>query len=337
MLTETDALETAGVGPVVDLPIGERAALAAQSLLGEEGVEASWIKPLVRAIKRRRLALPVLAPTTAQIVRLIETPDVELDDLSRAVMSDPGLSVRIMGVANSSYFRGLSEVPNVHEALMRMGLREARTIIIVVALKSTVLSGATAGPYAVKLWKHSLLTASAAQEVCAKLPPWEHVGMLAGLVHDLGKLVLLAFAEEDPAWQEPAKPPPVEVLERVMERTHASLGAMMLSSWGFAPNFCEAVLAHEAPYEAGMPPEAAGSAEPSSSCESSRKDAHQLALALHLANSIAHQIEEGWPSTAEDVPEDLLEEGESLGLSLERLVEIAEDTSASFEYLSRVG
>ena len=160
--------------------------------------------------------------------------------------------------------------------------------------------------------------------------------MLAGLVHDLGKLVLLAFAEEEPAWQEPATPPG-EVLELVMERTHASLGAMMLSSWGFAPSFCEAVLAHEAPNQASSLAEEDPSGEPSDSGEPSGKDAYHLALALHLANSIAHQIEEGWPATLQDVPEDLVEEAESLGFSPERLVEIAEDTSASFEYLSRVG
>ncbi len=337
MLNAIDAMEPAGIGPVVNEPIGERAVLAAQSLLAYEQVEPSWIKPLVRAIKRKRLSLPILAPTTAQIVRLIETPDVEIDDLSRAVMGDPGLATRVMGVANSSYFRGVSKVPNVQEALMRMGLREARTIIIVVALKSTVLSGATAGPYAMKLWKHSLLTASAAREVCAKLAPWEHVGMLAGLVHDLGKLVLLSFAEEEPTWQEPATPPSAEVLRLVMERTHAPLGAMMLSSWGFAPDFCEAVLAHEAPNETSALAVANPSGESKASGEPSGKDAHHLALALHLANSIAHQIEEGWPATLEDFPEDLIEKGELLGFSPERLVEIAEDTSASFGYLSRVG
>lgn len=48
-------------------------------------------------------------------------------------------------------------------------------------------------------------------------------------------------------------------------------------------------------------------------------------------------VEDGWPATLPSLPEDLLEEAHSLGFSLERLIEIAEDASASFEYLSRVG
>ncbi|MFK7896751.1 MAG: HDOD domain-containing protein [Myxococcota bacterium] len=315
-----EAFETAGVGPVSNLSIDERAVEAAQALLSRPEIEPAWIKPLVRAIKRKRLKLPTLSPTTAQIVRLIENTDVEIDELSRAVMRDPGLATRVMGVANSSYFRGVSEVPNVKEALMRMGLREARTIVIVVALKSTVLSGPSNGPAALKLWKHALLTASAAQEVCAKLSPWEHVGMLAGLVHDLGKLVIMAFAQDEPGWQGPASPPPAEVIDSIMRDVHAPLGAMMLASWGFAPCFCEAVLAHEAPNMLRY-----------------RPDAGRLAASLHLSNAIAHQVEAGWPTTLEEIPEALVEEAESLGFSVERLVEIAEDTSASFEYLSRVG
>ena len=85
---------------------------------------------------------------------------------------------------------------------MRMGVREARTIVVVVALRSTVLRSPGLGDQARQLWKHSLLAASATQEITAELPPWETSGFLAGLLHDLGNLVVLAFVSELPAWQE---------------------------------------------------------------------------------------------------------------------------------------
>ena len=79
--------------------------------------------PLVRAIRRKRLRLPALSATTHRVVRLIEAADVDLDELASAVSGDPVLATRIMGVANSTYFRGATEVPKrsfspVFDALM---------------------------------------------------------------------------------------------------------------------------------------------------------------------------------------------------------------------------
>ena len=76
---------------------------------------------------------------------------------------------------------------------MRMGVREARTLVVVVALRSTLLGSPGLGEAAQKMWRHSLLTASATQEIASEIPPWETAGFLAGLLHELGNLVVLAF------------------------------------------------------------------------------------------------------------------------------------------------
>ena len=161
----------------------------------------------MRAILRKRLRLLALSPTTNRVIQLIESPDGDVDSLAPAVSGDPVLATRIMGVANSSYFRGATEVPNVREALMRMGIREARTLVVVVALRSTLLRSPGLGELAQKLWRHSLLSASGTQEIMQEIPPWQNSGFLAGLLHDLGQLVVLAFVAELPAWQDDGASP----------------------------------------------------------------------------------------------------------------------------------
>ena len=84
------------------------------------------------------------------MLRLIDSPDVKLGELAEAVSGDPMLSTRIMGVANSSYFRGASEVLSVRDALVRMGVREARTLVGVVALRSTLLRSPGLGQLAMR-------------------------------------------------------------------------------------------------------------------------------------------------------------------------------------------
>ena len=317
---------TVGVEEIGDEGLGSRtnerfvraAIEGARDLAERDEDQVRWTAPLVRAIKRKRLRLPSLSPTVHRVVKLIESQEVDLDELADAVSGDPVLATRIMGVANSSYFRGATEVPNVRDALMRMGVREARTIVIVVALRATVMRSPGLGDLASALWKHSLLAASATQEIAAELPPWETAGFLAGLVHDLGKLVVLAFAAELPAWQDDGAEPGPEVIELMMEATHAELGAMVLASWGFPEAFCEAVLLHH---------------------DASRAtgDAASLARAVEVGNRIATQIEKGWPDDVSNLDDTLLEPAARLGIDADRLADIAMEAETNFETLSKLG
>ena len=317
MTAGMDTIDNEGLGSLSNEKFAEAAMGDAQALAERDPSQARWTMPLVRAIKRKRLRLPSLSPTVDRVVKLIESAEVDLDELADAVNGDPVLATRIMGVANSSYFRGATEVPNVREALMRMGVREARTIVVVVALRSTVLRSPGLGDQATHLWKHSLLAASATQEIAAELPPWESSGFLAGLLHDLGKLAVLAFVSELPAWQDDGAEPSQSTVEAICEATHASLGAMVLASWGFPETFCDGIMAHH------------DSSEATGECAS-------LATAVEIGHLVAIQIDEGWPDDPADLDKALVATAERLGVDCSRLVELASEAEASFEALSKL-
>lgn len=276
-----------------------------------------WIKPLLRAVKRRRLRLPTLSPTVHKIIQIIESPEVDLDELAEAVSGDPALASRIMGVANSSFFRGAAAVPNVREALMRMGVREARTIVVVVALRSTVLRATGLADSAARLWRHSLLSAAATQEICSELPAWESAGFLAGLVHDIGNLAILGFASELPAWQDDGAEPTEAEIETISNASHEPLGALILDSWGFPVAFREAVMHHHHPEVV----------------EGAHAD---LARAIELGHRIARGLDAGWPQDPGDIDPELCNAAEGFGLSRERLADIAMEAEASFEALDKL-
>lgn len=317
MAFEIDQIGDEGLGSIPNGRFAEMAIESARALADGDAAKARWTVPLIRAIRRRRLRLPSISPTIHRVVKLIESSEVDLDELAAAVNGDPVLATRLMGVANSSYFRGATEVPNVRDALMRMGVREARTIVVVVALRTTVMRSPGLGDRARALWKHSLLTASATQEIVAELPPWENVGFLAGLLHDLGKLVVLAFVSELPAWQEDGAVPSSATIDAISEATHAPLGAMVLASWGFPGPFCEAVLWHH------------------DSAQASGQSA-SLAIATDLGHRIATQIEETWPDDSSELDPSLVELAEQLGLDADRLADISSEAEASFEALSKL-
>ncbi len=140
---------------------------------------------------------------------------------------------------------------------------------------------------------------------------------MAGLVHDLGKLVVLAFAAELPAWQDDGAEPGEAAVEAMMEATHADLGAMVLASWGFPEVFCEAVLMHH------RSSEAVG-------------ESASLVIAVDLGNRLAKQIDRGWPEDAAGLDEGVLEIAATLGFDFERLVDLAVDAERNFEALSKL-
>lgn len=295
----------------------DAAIAAARGLAQADPSFARWVDPFARAIQRGRLRLPSLSPTVHRILKLIESADAHLDEIAAAVNSDPALATRIMGVANSSFFRGASEVTSVRDALMRMGIREARTIVIVVALRSTVLRSPGLGDLAHGIWKHALLSASACQEVTSELPRWETAGFLAGLVHELGQLAVLAFASELPAWQEDGAAPSPAVVGVLADATLVSLGALILESWSFPAAFCEAVFGQRAP-------------------ESVAGDGAELAAVIDLGHRIAERIELGWPREVEDLDSELLAAGARFGLDGDRLTDIASEAEANFEALNKL-
>jgi HD-like signal output (HDOD) protein len=295
----------------------KRAVADARALIEADPGMERWVRPLTRAIRHGRLRMPSLSATTLRVLQLIESPDVDLDELAGVVGCDPALATRIMGVANSTWFRGATEVPNVREALMRMGVREARTLVVVVALRSTLLRAPGLGVMAHKLWLHSLHAAAATQEIANELPPWESCGFLAGLLHDLGQLVVLAYVADLPDLQEDGLEPPEAAVEAILEATHGALGAMVLASWGFPAVFCDAVLAHHDPTLA--PPEAA-----------------LLARAIDVGRSIADRIEAGWPCDPMELDADLRERAAEIGIGLERLADVAADAEATAPTLAKL-
>lgn len=317
MSVEAVEIGDEGLGEHAAGGYADAAIAGARELIESDPGQERWVTPLVRAIKRKRLRLPSLSPTTHRVVRLIEQAEVDLDELAQAVNGDPVLATRIMGVANSSYFRGATEVPNVREALMRMGVREARTLVVVVALRSTLLRSPGLGERAQQLWRHSLLTASAAQEIAQEIPPWETTGFLAGLLHDLGQLVVLAFVAELPAWQDDGASPSDASVDAMLEATHPALGAMVLASWGFPAAFCDAILGHH-------------------DADGITGDAQGLAQAIDLGHTIANRIADGFPESADEMDPELLEKGERVGLDGPRIIDVAEEAETNLEALSKL-
>ncbi len=286
------------------------------AVLSERPGAAAFVAALADASRAGKLRLSVLSETVTRVLGLIDDRDVDFASLVASVEADPALTTKVMGVAHSSYFQGATPPASLAEAMMRIGLDEVRTIVLVVALRSTILRSSGLGEQAPALFRHCLLAGLVAEELLGGMARKAREGMLYGLLHDVGRIAILSFADTlDRAGFEEG-PLESELVDSVSAILHEDLGALVLQSWGFSTELVEAVRHHHRPTECSHP-------------------ARELARCLFAADLMAHRFESGWPDEASReagmLDLELAEALAPLGLDFEAASELA---AAAAESLS---
>jgi HD-like signal output (HDOD) protein len=204
--------------------------------------------------------LPALSSSTSDLLRHLEREDVTMVQVIRILARDPLLSAKVVRLANSPYYGGLSSA-NLDQALIRIGMKELRTI----ALTSAVVEAFPdlgAGFNLRAFWRHCVASGLGAYSVAHSAPVLQESGReraggafyMCGLLHHLGILlhVLYLPKEFQTAWSLcEADAEPLYVAERqVLGFDHAESAACLLERWGFPPAVRSAVRYHHQPEKA---------------------------------------------------------------------------------------
>ena len=198
-------------------------------------------------------ALPALPAMCRTILAAVGNPNVNFDTLARQCAFDPGMTANVLRIANSAYFRATQEIGSLRDAFVRIGAKRLFELTV----------GKGAGPllceafpgYELRkheLLRHSAWTAAAAEGLAVELK-LRAPDMLftAGLLHDIGKVVLDPFVEAHRAQLDAAANQPnasFESAEReVLGMDHAQAGAAVLRQWHLPPQLVAAVEYHHNP------------------------------------------------------------------------------------------
>jgi HD-like signal output (HDOD) protein len=153
-------------------------------------------------------------------------------EIARLVETDPAMATKLLKVANSAFFAGSSEVESLPKAVVRLGMKTTRQLVMSFALRDLFRNkNQDIQKRMVVLWKHSAQIAALSfvlARAMGKIDPEE--ALLVGLVHDVGTIAILNYIDRYPALAEyPA------ALEETIEHMRGELGAMILREWKFAP------------------------------------------------------------------------------------------------------
>lgn len=198
-------------------------------------------------------SIPAMPSAAAKVMELYQNPEVQVDELKRAIEFDPGLTSNVLRLANSAYFAGPRTVGTVKEAIVRLGL--TRVFQLTVAAAVSPVAWHEVQGYGLKpgqLLEHSISVAIGAEQIAealSKRAPFH--AFTAGILHDVGKVVLGTFLAIDCApimklaFEEGI--PFDQAEQQVLGLDHAEVGAMLLESWNLPSPVVEAVRFHHRP------------------------------------------------------------------------------------------
>jgi putative nucleotidyltransferase with HDIG domain len=186
-----------------------------------------------------RCDLPPIPAVAARALPLTEDPNASMNEVARVISGDVALAAQVLRIARSAIYAGRRQPDTLEEAVKRVGMSAVRRIVLVASARANFLRD---NEIAESLWAHALATALAANEIeRVGGAPAGGPGFMAGLFHDIGKLVFLlsdpkAFAEIGYADEAGEK-------ERFGE-THAAVGALLAERWGLDAAVVDAILGH---------------------------------------------------------------------------------------------
>ena len=200
-------------------------------------------------------AVPGLPTSSVKIIGMLQDPEVEMPELVEALEYDPGLTANILRWANSAYFGGRHEILSVRDAVVRLGMKRMNQLVmtsIAAPIVNQPVRGYDLPPGS--LLEHSIAVAIGAVELCkAKgITPPESV-FTAGLLHDIGKIVLGMFVEvaSQPILEAASAEHTSfdEAERRILGIDHAEVGAILLDRWNLPRSIVDVVRWHHQPQE----------------------------------------------------------------------------------------
>jgi len=221
--------------------------------------------------------LPAMPQVLLKLIELCQTDEAGMSELAKLIENDAGMTNRVLQVANSAaYHRGGRKV-NLMQALGVLGADMIKMLVISESVFQTFNGFAHTGSVDLRsFWKHSLTAAMVARDIAKAMAyPQVEEAYLAGLLHDVGRLALLAAAPDiyHFNFQTADNSNLCSIEQRTLHISHAEAGAWLIERWQMDSFLADSVLYHH---------------EDSARLEG----AHPLVRLVHLAHLLSDQAPE---------------------------------------------
>jgi putative nucleotidyltransferase with HDIG domain len=262
--------------------------------------------------------LPSLPAVVMELLDSIDQEDVDISVLARKVAHDQALTAKTLRLANSSLYSLQVKVTTIQQAITFLGFQTTRSLIMAAAVTGCFPAGQCVGFDDRAFWRHSIATAACARVLARRMRFNQDYAFTAGLLHDIGRLVLVTRFPAQYAQVLAASAgaglhlPDAE--RSLLGVDHVAAGVALARHWSFSGTMLQAIAHHH-------DPEAQG--------------AGFLATIVHVANAIAHALDLAGEEN-ELVPAVSSVAWTALGLSEESYLHVFRETELQFEEMSAI-
>ncbi len=186
--------------------------------------------------------LPSIPAVASKIIQMANDPNVSFKLIAEEISKDQSMTTNILKLCNSAYFSKGKEISSIDRAIVTLGLKEVKDIVMVVAAKP-VLDKFVIGYDLAKgdLWKHGVVVANMAKNIAVKSGQKgiADVVFTGGIIHNVGKVVLALFVQstyKDILEAVETKQLTFSEAEKeIMGFSHQEVGEKILDKWDFPP------------------------------------------------------------------------------------------------------
>lgn len=235
-------------------------------------------------ITERISDFPTLPGVIARVMQVMDDPNSSASDLTDLIKLDQAMMFRILKMANSAYYGFPRSIATITESIVLLGFTTVRNIILTTMMyqfDQLWKSGQGKSPGREsyfdqkKEWAHAVATAIASREliILQHQMALENFGYLAGLMHDIGKVLFFQYMQEEyqpvlkvyschqrPLW---------ELELKMIGAHHGQVGSWIVDRWNLPEDIVAPIANHHSPEIA--------------------RDHLELTWALHFADYIAHE------------------------------------------------
>ncbi len=208
-------------------------------------------------LHERSVNLSTLPTIYIKLNEVVSNPHSTIEDVASIISSDQAISAKILQIANSSIYSRHSKIESIIEAVFYLGFREVSNIVFAMSIMSVFKKKEILSYFnPVEFWKHSIAVGVIARQLAASksVRNLENY-FLGGVIHDIGKLFLLEYAEEEFSKALKYSAERKCVLEtaeaEVLGINHIEVGSILARTWNLPESIYNAINCHG--YSNGKP------------------------------------------------------------------------------------
>lgn len=206
-----------------------------------EDKENNALLQISKRIEDGSLALPRMPEVVRKIDLAMSSDNVSMKEICNIIQYEPSISARILQIANSPLIRGISNITSLQSAVTRIGIDMVRNLVLCMGIKDSYKVRTSLLRNKMKrIWDDNTAIAMYSYSLARHLKMDADYAMIAGMLHSLGKLPIIDYANSHP---EVVSEP--HVLDYLIDTLHKPLGIKIIRHWDFDDAYIDVIESYD--------------------------------------------------------------------------------------------